>query len=454
MSDTAVSQGCKGLSWTNDAWGNRSDQTVTAGTCNTFHQAMDANNRLLGSPYQYDAAGNMTHDASHSYTYDAENHLTQVDAGATASYIYDPSGNRVRKNSGGSWTEYFYDTAGSVTAEHNSAGWPVEYVYVGGQLVAQYRDSTTYSTFRDHLGSTRLITKLDKSVYDSLDFLPFGEQIIGDTGTTHKFTGKERDSESGLDNFGARFDSSAIGRFMTPDWSSTPAAVPFADPANPQSLNLYSYVVNNPLNRTDPLGHNWFCTVGGSNCSHWEWHKGSEYTDKDGNKFTSKYTGLLVVQATGTDKKTGATTYALTLYDQNKAVATGNGFSGGNGMAPIKDGNYMIRLDIRDPKGPNTINPNSALNNPPPFFGIQKMHDITDSQGTWQVVGAYGPIRARLNPTNGKDDGDYFHGQSNGHGYTHGCLCYGMDTSFVDYMWKNMPQAPLPVAIDVPTDKP
>jgi YD repeat-containing protein len=89
--------------------------------------------------------------------------LTQVDAGAIASYIYDPSGNRVRKNSGGSWTEYFYDAAGSVTAEHNSAGWPVEYVYVGGQLVAQYRDSTTYSIFRDHLGSTRLITKLDIS---------------------------------------------------------------------------------------------------------------------------------------------------------------------------------------------------------------------------------------------------------------------------------------------------
>jgi hypothetical protein len=129
------------------------------------------------------------------------------------------------------------------------------------------------------------------------------------------------------------------------------------------------------------------------------------------------------------NRKTGATLYNLTLYDQNKAVATGTGFSGGNGMPAIKDGNYMIRLDIRDPNGPNTINPNSALNNPPPFFGIQKMHDITDSQGTWDVVGAYGPIRARLNPMSGKDDGDYFHGQSNGHGYTHGCLCYGMNTS-------------------------
>jgi len=81
---------------------------------------------------------------------------------------------------------------------------------------------------------------------------------------------------------------------MTPDWSATPAAVPFANPADPQSLNLYSYVVNNPLNRTDPTGHNWFCTSGGdASCKHWEWHKGSAYTDQNGNKFTSKYTGLL-----------------------------------------------------------------------------------------------------------------------------------------------------------------
>ncbi len=78
----------------------------------------------------------------------------------------------------------------------------------------------------------------------------------------YKFTGKERDSESGLDNIGARYNSSQYGRFMTPDWSARPTPVPFADLANPQSLNLYSYVANNPLNRTDPLGHNWF-DIGG-----------------------------------------------------------------------------------------------------------------------------------------------------------------------------------------------
>jgi len=66
------------------------------------------------------------------------------------------------------------------------------------------------------LGSARLMTAMDKSVFDSLDYLPFGEQIAGGLGTTHKFTGKERDSETGLDNFGARHLGSSMGQFMSP----------------------------------------------------------------------------------------------------------------------------------------------------------------------------------------------------------------------------------------------
>jgi RHS repeat-associated protein len=62
-----------------------------------------------------------------------------------------------------------------------------------------------------------------------------------------KFTGKERDSESGLDNFGARYDSSSIGRFMTPD----PLGGHYEDP---QTLNKYAYVRNNPTTLTDPTG--------------------------------------------------------------------------------------------------------------------------------------------------------------------------------------------------------
>jgi len=68
-------------------------------------------------------------------------------------------------------------------------------------------------------------------------------------------TGKERDSESGNDYFEARYYSSAMGRFMSPDWSAKEDPVPYAQLDDPQSLNLYSYVRNNPLARTDPDGH-------------------------------------------------------------------------------------------------------------------------------------------------------------------------------------------------------
>jgi RHS repeat-associated protein len=72
---------------------------------------------------------------------------------------------------------------------------------------------------------------------------------------TYKFTGKERDSESGNDFFGARYYTSTMGRFMTPDWATKPTAVPYAHYGNPQSLNLYSYVNNNPTTTGDLDGH-------------------------------------------------------------------------------------------------------------------------------------------------------------------------------------------------------
>jgi RHS repeat-associated protein len=73
----------------------------------------------------------------------------------------------------------------------------------------------------------------------------------------HRFTGKERDAESGNDYFGARYYASSMGRFMSPDWSAKAEPVPYAKLDNPQSLNLYSYVMNNPLSRVDADGHFW-----------------------------------------------------------------------------------------------------------------------------------------------------------------------------------------------------
>lgn len=70
-----------------------------------------------------------------------------------------------------------------------------------------------------------------------------------------RFTGKERDAESGNDYFGARYYSENDARFMSPDWSAKVEPVPYAKLGDPQSLNLYDYMLNNPLGGVDADGH-------------------------------------------------------------------------------------------------------------------------------------------------------------------------------------------------------
>jgi RHS repeat-associated protein len=129
----------------------------------------------------------------------------------------------------------------------------VVYVYDGnGDLAAEYgSDGSTnpggvqYLT-QDQLGTTRVVTREGESRYQ--DYLPFGEGLLGgwraqtssytdNSGVTQKFTSKERDVETGLDYFGARYFSGAQGRFTSPD-------KPFADqnPDDPQSWNLNEHV--------------------------------------------------------------------------------------------------------------------------------------------------------------------------------------------------------------------
>ena len=151
-------------------------------------------------------------------------------------------------------TVYVYDAGGEMAAEYGSGG--------GGSGL-QY-------LVADHLGSTRLVVGAQMSCHD---YTPFGEEIgtgvggrngcygTGD-GVTQKFTGKERDAETGLDWFGNRYFSGAQGRFTSPDPLNV---VKFAASdetrdkfehfiADPQHWNRYAYVLNNPLRYTDPLG--------------------------------------------------------------------------------------------------------------------------------------------------------------------------------------------------------
>jgi RHS repeat-associated protein len=213
----------------------------------------------------YDLAGNLTADGSLSLSYDAENRITST-AGVT--YSYDGDGRRVKKSNG---KLYWYGPGLDALLETDLAGnTPTEFVFFGGKRIARRDSSGAISYFfADHLGSSRVITNASGTVVEDSDFYPFGgaRVVVNNDPNPYKFTGHERDGESGLDYMKARYYSSSFGRFLQPDWSSTPTPVPYADFSSPQSLNLYAYVGNNPLNLTDPDGH--CCSSSASSIADW-----------------------------------------------------------------------------------------------------------------------------------------------------------------------------------------
>ena len=136
------------------------------------------------------------------------------------------------------------------------------------------------------LGLDTLKTSLQQEIEfgSSLNALGIDAEVR-QTCVGSRSTGKERDSETGLDYFGARYSSSAQGRWTSPDWSASPQPVPYADLSDPQTLNLYGYVRNNPVNLVDPLGH-FNCTgnnaqkVGCQYIAQWNAEHGIEPTAK------------------------------------------------------------------------------------------------------------------------------------------------------------------------------
>jgi RHS repeat-associated protein len=168
-------------------------------------------------------------------------------------YVYDGSGRRVEKIAGGTTTIYVYDAQGLLATEYSNVANPVA--------------GTEYLT-ADPLGSTRLVTNAAGAVVKRYDYVPFGEEVSAGVGAratadgygsgtypntpdvvSEKFTGKERDSESGLDYFGARYYGSALGRFTSVDPEGASASL-----FDPQRWNGYSYAVNNPYKFVDRDG--------------------------------------------------------------------------------------------------------------------------------------------------------------------------------------------------------
>ena len=102
----------------------------------------------------------------------------------------------------------------------------------------------------DHLGTPRVITDQDGKVLSTHDYLAYGEELTDPDFQTNrmKFTGHERDPETGLDYMLARYYTSGSGRFLQVDPGYD------YDPMDPMSFNLYAYVRGNPVVGTDPTG--------------------------------------------------------------------------------------------------------------------------------------------------------------------------------------------------------
>jgi len=134
-----------------------------------------------------------------------------------------------------------------------------EYVFFDGERVARkdFPGNMVAYYFSDHLNTASVITDSAGVIKAESDYYPWGGelQFVNNDSNDYKFTGKKRDTETGLDYFGARYYSNALGRWISADWSATPVPVPYADFHDPQSLNLYGFVGGNPASKADPDGH-------------------------------------------------------------------------------------------------------------------------------------------------------------------------------------------------------
>ena len=201
--------------------------------------AADGNNHLSG--FAYDAPGNATGDGVNTYAWDGE---SQLKSAGGVNYGYDGDGRRVSKSNG---KLYWYGSGGEILAETDASGNTTnEYIFFGGKRVALLPAGSTAQFYaEDFLGSSRVVTSNTGVVCYDADFYPYGgERTVTNSCTqnNYKFEGKERDTETGNDDFGARYYSWRFGRWLSADWSTVPVPVPYANLGNPQTLNLYAMV--------------------------------------------------------------------------------------------------------------------------------------------------------------------------------------------------------------------
>jgi len=281
------------LCWAYDPFGNRTAESLQISACtnvqvtatfNNLNQATSASGMGAAAGYtfsapsiSYDPAGDVQDDGSNQYLYDAEGRLCAVYnykiGGAMTGYLYGADGTRVAKGSISSMScdptiNHFATMSDYILGPSNEQlteldmdsngvmAWQHTNIWAVGGLLGTYDADGTHFYLDDPLGTRRAQTDYAGVLENTCQSLPYGNsESCPPTPTEHLFTGKERDAESGLDYFGARYMGSSMGRFMSPDWSDDAEPIPYADLGDPQTLNLYTYGGNNPLSNIDPDGH-------------------------------------------------------------------------------------------------------------------------------------------------------------------------------------------------------
>jgi RHS repeat-associated protein len=179
----------------------------------------------------------------------------------------------VNNSSATSSTIFWYDQAGNVVEETTPTGVKqARYIYFNGARIVELTAGSTPTTYAAHyyiadlLGTARMLTDQTGTVCYDADYFPWGGEQYVATNTcsqNYKFTGKQRDPAMGDDYFGARYYKQDMARFYSPDWAAKVEPVPYAKLDNPQTLNLYSYVANNPESVADPDGHDFINGISG-----------------------------------------------------------------------------------------------------------------------------------------------------------------------------------------------
>ena len=233
------------MSFQFDKTGNRTLLDATNYVSNNLNQYT----HVGSTSFSNDSNGNLTNDGNHTYTYDVENRLTSSLYPLTSSYQYDGFGRRISKTVSGITTYFIYDGDQIVEERDSNGTLKASYVYGNGIDEVLTRSTTddgrpTHYYFMDGLGSVTDLANTNGELVESYTYDAYGTpNAPSAVGNPFMFTGREYDSESGLYHYRARAYSPTIGRFLQRD------PIGYFD-----SMNLFSYVNNNPLNWIDPLG--------------------------------------------------------------------------------------------------------------------------------------------------------------------------------------------------------